>query len=141
MTNPHTGIELIKLSDSDRMVGDPAEDIRGRKVQDRDGTDLGRVDDLLIDPDDQKVRMLHVAHGGILGFGATHSYVPIEAIRAIDDEVVHVAEPKQIVAEAPVYDPELIDAAEYYNELYRHYGYPPFWSAGYIYPGYPYYRI
>ncbi len=141
MTTPNTSIELIKLSDSDRMVGDPAEDIRGRKVQDRDGHDLGRVDDLLIDPHEQKVRMLHVAHGGILGFGATSSYVPIEAIRAIDDEVVHVAEPKQIVAEAPVYDPELIDATEYYNDLYRHYGYPPFWSAGYVYPGYPYYRI
>ncbi|BCY13070.1 PRC-barrel domain-containing protein [Actinoplanes sp. L3-i22] len=141
MTTPSSSIELIKLSDSDRMVGDPAEDIRGRTVQDRDGNDLGRVDDLLIDPEEQKVRMLHVAHGGILGFGATSSYVPIEAIRAIDDDVVHVAEPKQIVAGAPRYDPELIDATEYYNELYRHYGYAPFWSNGYIYPGYPYYRI
>ncbi|WP_436529055.1 PRC-barrel domain-containing protein [Actinoplanes sp. HUAS TT8] len=141
MTTPNTSIELIKLSDSDRMVGDPAEDIRGRKVQDRDGHDLGRVDDLLIDPEEHRVRMLHVAHGGILGFGATSSYVPIEAIRAIDDEVVHVGQPKQIVAEAPVYDPELIDATAYYDDLYRHYGYSPFWSPGYIYPGYPYYRI
>ncbi|GIF06641.1 PRC-barrel domain-containing protein [Actinoplanes siamensis] len=141
MTTPHASIELIKLSDSDQMVGDPAEDIRGRKVHDRDGHDLGRVDDLLIDPEEHKVRMLHVGHGGILGFGAKSSYIPIEAIRAIDDEVVHVAEPKQIIAEAPVYDPALIDATDYYDQLYRHYGYPPFWSAGYLYPGYPYYRI
>jgi sporulation protein YlmC with PRC-barrel domain len=133
VTTPNTGIELVKLSDSDQMVGDPAEDIRGRKVRDRDGNDLGRVDDLLIDLQEHKVRMLHVAHGGILGFGTTASYIPIEAIRAIDDEVVHVAQPKQTVAGAPVYDPELIDAADYYDELYRHYGY--------LYPGSPYYRI
>ncbi|AEV86578.1 PRC-barrel domain-containing protein [Actinoplanes sp. SE50] len=141
MTTPNTGIELVRLSDSDQMVGDPAEDVRGRQVRDRDGHELGRVDDLLIDPAEHRVRMLCVAHGGILGFGATSSFVPIEAIRAIDDDVVHVSEPKQIVAEAPRYDPALIDASEYYNELYRHYGYAPFWSGGYLYPGYPYYRI
>ncbi|GAA4588120.1 sporulation protein YlmC with PRC-barrel domain [Actinoplanes octamycinicus] len=141
MTTPSASIELIELSDSDQVVEDPAEDIRGRKVRDRDGHELGRVDDLLIDPEERKVRFLRVAHGGILGFGGTASFVPVEAIRAIDDEIVHVAEPKQIVAEAPAYDPELIDATEYYHDLYRHYGYPPFWSTGYIYPGYPHYRI
>ncbi|GIF14846.1 PRC-barrel domain-containing protein [Actinoplanes teichomyceticus] len=141
MTTPNAGIELIRLSDTDRMIGDPAEDIRGRAVHDRDGHDLGRVDDLLIDPEEGKVRMLRVEHGGVLGIGATASCVPVEAIRAIDDDVVHVAEPMQIVAEAPRYDPELIDATAYYDELYRHYGYAPFWSTGYVYPGYPYYRI
>jgi sporulation protein YlmC with PRC-barrel domain len=141
MATPSTSIELIKLSDSDQVVGDPAEDIRTRQVRDRDGHELGRVADLLIDPEERKVRFLRVEHGGVLGFGATASFVPVEAIRAVDDEVVHVAEPKQIVAEAPVYDPELVDATEYYHDLYRHYGYMPFWSTGYVYPGYPYYRI
>ncbi|BCJ40960.1 hypothetical protein GCM10010168_47410 [Actinoplanes ianthinogenes] len=141
MTTPSASIELIGLGDSDQVVGDPAEDIRGRKVRDREGHDLGRVEDLLIDPEERKVRFLRVAHGGILGFGTSSSFVPVEAIRAIDDEIVHVAEPKQLVAEAPRYDPELVDATEYYQDLYRHYGYPPFWSAGYVYPGYPYYRI
>ncbi|WIM94270.1 PRC-barrel domain-containing protein [Actinoplanes oblitus] len=141
MTTPSAGIALIELGDSDPVVADPAEDIRGRPVRDRDGHELGRIDDLLIDPEERKVRFLRVAHGGIPGFGATASFVPVEAIRAIDDEVVHVAEPKQIVAEAPRYDPGLVDATEYYHDLYRHYGYSPFWNAGHTHPGNPYYRI
>src|SRR4051794_17680655 len=58
MATPSTSIELIKLSDSDQVVGDPAEDIRGRTVRDRDGHELGRVADLLIDPEERKVRFL-----------------------------------------------------------------------------------
>ncbi len=141
MTTPSTSIQLIRLSNSNQMLGDPAADIRGRTVRDRDGEVLGRIDDLLIDPVEHRVRMLLVEHGGILGFKTTSWYVPIEAIRAIDDEVVHVTEPRQIVAEAPIYDPELVDATDFYNDLYRHYGYPPFWSTGYMYPGYPGHRI
>jgi hypothetical protein len=43
---------------------------------------------------------------------------------------------------APAYDPDLIheDAGEgYYGDVYKHYGYPPYWGPGYTYPPYPYY--
>ena len=42
-----TGISatLIKLGDSDQTVADPSEDIRGRKVYDRTGDELGKVDE------------------------------------------------------------------------------------------------
>lgn len=131
---------LIELGDSEHTLANPDEDIRGRKVIDRDGEDLGKVDDLLIDAAERKVRMLRVEHGGILGIGATASFVPVDAITGVDDDVVHVSESRERVTGAPRYDPDLVKTEELYGELYRHYGYTPFWTAGYTYPMYPYYR-
>lgn len=131
---------LIQLSDSDRMLADPAEDIRGREVRDKDGEDLGRVDDLLIDTDEGKVRMLRVEHGGILGFGATPSFIPVDAVTAVEQDAVVIDQSRDRVAGAPRYDPDTVDQREFYDNLYNYYGYLPYWSAGYLYPGFPYGR-
>ena len=140
MATPNNSIALVKLSDSDHMLTDPAEDIRGRKVIDPDGNDLGKVDDLLIDADERKVRMLRVEHGGVLGIGATASFIPVDAVTGIDDDMVHVSESRDRVSGAPQYDPDLTNTTEAYNALYRHYGYTPYLSSGYVYPMYPFYR-
>lgn len=65
----------IKLSASGKT--DPDRDIRGRTVKDRDGNDMGTVDDLLVAASDQKIRFLRVEHGGVLGFGATRRSSPL----------------------------------------------------------------
>jgi len=39
---------LIKLRDIGQTVADPAEDLRGRHVKDKDGHDIGTVHDLLM---------------------------------------------------------------------------------------------
>ena len=124
---------LIRLSDTGQTVAEPEQDVRGRAVRDRDGEDLGKVDDLLIDEREHRVRFLRVEHGGILGFGTTPSFVPVEAITRIDDDV-HVDRARDVVADAPRYDPELADDTAYYNDLYGYYGYAPFWGPGLIVP-------
>jgi len=47
-------VTLSKLSDTGQTVSNAADDIRGRKVKDKDGNDLGKVDDLLIDDQERK---------------------------------------------------------------------------------------
>lgn len=128
---------LIKLGDTDQTVADPADDIRGRKVRDMTGEDIGKIDDLLIDSQERKVRLLRIEHGGILGFGATPSFIPVDAITRITDDEVHINQSRQRVADAPPYDPDLVDETAYYSNVYGYYGLPPFWGAGYVYPGYP----
>jgi len=128
---------LVRLGDSGRTVADPAEDVRGRKVKDRTGEDLGTVEDLLVDADAGKVRFLRVEHGGILGFGATPSFIPVDAVSRVTDDEVVIDRSREDVAGAPEYDPDLVDQSEYYENLYGHYGYPPFWGVGYTYPGFP----
>ncbi len=141
--------KFIRLSDTQLTVANPAEDVRGRKVIDSEGEEVGEVDDLLVDDRETKVRFLEVASGGFLGLGATQLLIPVEAISRISEDVVHLNEMRQHIAGAPRYDPDLIhrDAAEgefagpnYYEGVYRYYGYPPYWVPGYMYPPYPYYR-
>ncbi|MEU1250076.1 PRC-barrel domain-containing protein [Micromonospora arida] len=66
---PATTAILVKLGDSGQTIAAAEQDVRGRHVLDVDGDDLGKVDDLLIDRDERKVRFLRVEHGGVLGIG------------------------------------------------------------------------
>jgi len=128
------------LSDTDQMVADPTDDIRGRTVRDRDGDEIGTVEDLLVDEQEGKVRFLRVEHGGVLGFGATPSFVPVEAVVRVSDDV-HVDRAKSEVAEAPRYAPDLVDRPDdetaYYGSLYGYYGYVPFWGPAALPPPRP----
>jgi sporulation protein YlmC with PRC-barrel domain len=131
---------LVRLTDTEKAISDPADDIRGRTVCDRNGQDLGSIEDLLIDSAEGKVRLLRVESDGILGLGATSTFIPVEAVREISDEKVRIDRSADVVAGAPRYDPEVVDASEtggteYYRDVYNYYGYPPFWAPGYVPPG------
>jgi sporulation protein YlmC with PRC-barrel domain len=120
---------LSRLSDSDQTIANRGDDVRGRKVKDKVGHEVGRVDDLLIDSKERKVRFLRVEHGGLLGFGQTKSFIPVEAITQITDDDVFIDHSREHVAGAPVYDPDLVDDLPYYSALYGYYGYMPFWTG------------
>ena len=113
---------LVLLSDSEQLMSDQDQDIRGRKVLDHDGKEIGKVDDLLIDAERKKVRLLRVAHGGLFGVGATPLFIPVEAVERVTDDEVVISRSRMRVAEAPQYDPDLFDGEKYFAELYRHYG-------------------
>jgi sporulation protein YlmC with PRC-barrel domain len=142
MAQSETTAALVRLSDTELTVADPAADIRGRNVVDRDGEDLGTVHDLLIDEQDKRVRFLEIASGGFLGFGQTKFLLPVEAITRMNSDTVFVSQTRQRIAAAPRYDPELmhreVGENSYYGDVYQHYGYPPYWGPGYSYPSYPY---
>ncbi|SCL14308.1 Sporulation protein YlmC, PRC-barrel domain family [Micromonospora nigra] len=121
---------LMKLGDSGQTIAAPGKDVRGRHVVDAGGEELGKVDDLLIDSEEHKVRFLRVEHGGILGIGATATFIPVEAVSDIDDDTVRVDLTRQKIEQAPTYDPEVVDDTGYYAELYGYYGYPPFFGPG-----------
>ncbi len=98
---------LSKLGDTDFTVADPEEDIRGRKVVDRSGGEIGEVDALLIDDRETKVRFLRVAAGGFLGISERHFLIPVDAVTRIDDDHVHVDQTREHITGAPAYDPDL----------------------------------
>lgn len=129
---------LTKLGDTDQTVADPGEDVRGRKIKDSDGEDLGTVADLLVDEAEQHVRFLVAEHGGVLGIGATESFIPVDAITRVTDDEVFVNLDRRRIAGAPRYDPELGDKMGFFDDLYGYYGLPPFWGPGYVTPGFPY---
>ncbi|AMM22638.1 hypothetical protein AX769_21100 (plasmid) [Frondihabitans sp. PAMC 28766] len=128
---------LTRLKDTDETVDTTEEDIRGRRVIDKDGQDLGKIDALFIDDKEQRVRFLEVTTGGFLGLGKEKSLIPVDAITHIDPETVHLNQTSDKVAGAPAYDPELIEEpSNFYENTYGYYGVLPFWGFGYAYPSY-----
>lgn len=132
---------LVKLADTDETIISSDEDVRGRHVKDKSGEDLGKVDELLIDTNENKVRFLIVASGGFLGLGEQKSFIPVDAVTRVQVDEVHIDQTRERVASAPAYDPELVEAQGFYDDIYGYYGYMPFWGAAYAYPGYPYYGV
>ncbi len=127
---------LVRLSDADETVADRASDIRGRRVVDNNQKPLGKIDALLLDEDEQKIRFFEVASGGFLGLGEAKSFIPIDAITKITDDEVHINQTAEHVAGAPAYDPALVNQTHFYENTYGYYGIMPFWGMNYSYPYY-----
>jgi sporulation protein YlmC with PRC-barrel domain len=132
---------LTRLGDSELTVANEAEDVRGHKVIDKNGDEIGSVDALLIDEPERKVRFLEVGSGGFLGLGKKQVLIPVDAVRRIDDEHVYIGHERDEVASGPGYDPELMPEPDrpFVEGVYVHYGYLPYWGAGYRHPGYPHF--
>ena len=132
---------LVSMNDAALTPKDPAEDVRGRTVVDVDGKDIGRVEDLMLDEDESRVRFLQVGAGGFLGLGERKFLIPVDVISGIDDDNVHVDRSREHIIAAPAYDPALVqdDSLDLWERAYAHYGYAPYWAEGYMYPGYPFY--
>jgi sporulation protein YlmC with PRC-barrel domain len=130
---------LLRLEDTDLTVADLAEDVRGRAVMDRNGDEIGEVASLLIDEREEKVRFLELESGGLLGLGSERRLVPVDAVVRVEDDTVYVDQTREHVHGSPPYDPQLAYDDSYYTDVYGHYGHPPYWTPGYLYPTYPYY--
>lgn len=124
-------IGLVSLEDSDLTLADPADDLRGMTVVDPHKHRVGTVDDLIIDDDERRVRLLVVSSGGILGLGLSTRLVPVDAVTRIDEQV-HIA-----AAHTQVHDARSDDVGDRtlaYRDMCAAYGYPPFWGPDYVHP-------
>jgi len=135
---------LVKISDTDLTLADPAQDVRGRALVDSEGVKIGEVEDLLIDADERRVRFLTAWEGGygVLHLGKRRFVIPVDAITFIDTKNVHIDQTSERMAdaEAVAYDPTLVPEPSFWEGVYGWYGYPPYWTRGYYYPPYPYYH-
>ncbi len=131
--------ELQKLSDTDLMLSDDRQDVRGRHVTDQHGVSIGHVSNLFIDADERKVRLLEIRSGGFIGLGDKHFLLPADAVTSVDNDCVHVNQTRDRVVHSPAYDPKLTElpTREYWEPFYGYYGLSPYWGNGYMYPGFP----
>ena len=115
------------------------EDVRGRKVLDDAGEEIGSVDGLMVD-DENKVRFLRVESGGFLGLGRTRVMIPVEAVTRVMPHAVSIDRGREHLRDAPVYDPDLVDDRDenywggvygyYWGGVYGYYGFPPYGGMG-----------
>lgn len=149
MRNTMTSPVLEPLSQTNLQPVEPIEDIRGRKVRDRDYRDFGKVDEVYVDPSERRARFISVKSGDILGIGGTRHLIPVEAL-TIDGADVVVNSTTDEINRGPRIDPgrqDLDPEAPAVNqasvngsspivlEVYEHYAVKdPFWSATYQAP-------
>ncbi len=66
-----SGFGLVRLSDTEFILEDQTQDIRGLDVYDSDGEEIGTVEHLYVDEEENEVRFLDYARsGGRMGPGA-----------------------------------------------------------------------
>jgi len=126
----NSALPLVKLSRSDFELQYADEDVRGLQVVTVSGDPIGRVDDLLVDKEEQVVRFLEVGAGGFLGLGERTCLIPIEAVSDVDELHVYVDLSREHLAAAPLHNPHVVQTGSYLNDVYEHYGYPPPWTPG-----------
>jgi sporulation protein YlmC with PRC-barrel domain len=118
-----TGLNLVKLSDSEFVLEDRAQDVRGLDVCDSNGDEVGSVEDLYVDEEERKVRFLDVAAGGFFGLGEKRFLIPVEVVREVNEGGVVVNQGREKVAGSPPFDTGVVPQPSYQREVYDYYGY------------------
>ena len=128
---------VVRFSDSECSLADPAEDVRGRAVLDACGDLIGRIDDLLVDEEKCRLRFISVLPGGPLGMGSRRVLIPVEAITRVSNDSVRIDRDAYQVTAAPGDEPYPLND-EHLRKLYDYYGYPPYWTEDHAYVNLPF---
>ncbi|HEY3172475.1 MAG TPA: PRC-barrel domain-containing protein [Thermoanaerobaculia bacterium] len=103
----------------------------GARVVNLKNENLGKIEDLVIEPEDGRVTFGILSFGGFLGMGEKLFAVPLQMMRTSTEDRTFVLDvDKEKLKNAPSFDndrwPDLHDRA-FGSRVYSYYGYPPYW--------------
>ena len=109
-----------------------ASTIKGDKVVNLQGENLGNIEDLMIDLERGRVGYAVLSFGGFLGMGDKLFAIPWEALTVdMAEKRLVLNVDKELLKRAPGFDknnwPDMTDRT-WGNELYSYYGYKPYWD-------------
>ena len=111
------GSKLVKLEDFDGELEEYWQDARGSKVFDRNGDEIGTVEDLYVYEDASAVHLLKVEVEG------RSFLVPVDAVTSVSEEGVEVEQGEDTITDSPEYDSEDVPDSKTSREVFAHYGY------------------
>ncbi|HEV3279466.1 MAG TPA: PRC-barrel domain-containing protein [Terriglobia bacterium] len=109
-----------------------ASTLKGDKVVNLQGEDLGKIEDLMIDLERGRIAYAVLSFGGFLGMGDKLFAIPWDAftVDTAQKRLVLNAD-KELLKKAPGFDknnwPDMTNSA-WGAELYGYYGYRPYWD-------------
>lgn len=95
-----------------------AQEFIGHKLLDREGNNVGKIDQVYFDDRENTPKWVTVQTGML---GTRHSFVPLEGARDADEDFM-VPFDKDTIKDAPHFDAERHLSVDEENTLYRHYG-------------------
>jgi sporulation protein YlmC with PRC-barrel domain len=108
-----------------------ASSITGDKVVNRQGDDLGRIEEIMLDIDDDRVAYAVLSFGGFLGIGDKLFAVPWKALEIDAEKQCFVLDvPKERLENAPGFDkdewPDFADRS-FGRDIYEYYAVETYW--------------
>jgi sporulation protein YlmC with PRC-barrel domain len=108
---------LVKMSDSGFGVNSRESDIRRLGVFNRNGEQIGSVEDFYVDTQEREVRFLEVGAGGFMGLGEKRFLIPVEAVINFREGGVTVSESGEEISESPPFDTKIIPLDAYERDI------------------------
>ncbi len=112
----------------------PANTLKDHKVINKSGEDLGNIEDLMIDLENDRIAYAVLSFGGFLGMGNKLFAVPWRAFKLKLYEhtlIITLNVDKEVLKKADGFDKDKLPLT--YEELFRvytYYGYQPYWQTG-----------
>ena len=109
-----------------------ASTLKGDKVVNHQGEDLGKIEELMVDLDRGRIAYAVLSFGGFLGMGDKLFAIPWQAF-AVDtaQKRLILNTKKELLEKATGFDksnwPNMADPA-WGSTLYKYYGYKPYWD-------------
>lgn len=119
---------LLRLGDE--PPGGNQQDLRGRRVFDKGGEEIGVISGLLVDEAEGQIRLFEVTVREILPIGTQHVVLPVDAIDRLEPDRLFVDDLRERVLSSPPYNPNATPPPEFWDGLFKYFGYQPFWEAG-----------
>jgi sporulation protein YlmC with PRC-barrel domain len=106
--------------------------IKGDKVVNRAGDNIGKIEELMIDLENGRVAYDVVSHGGLLGIGSKLFAIPWQALKLRAREHTFLLDiPKEILDKAEGFDKDRWPLTrDELSRSYTYYGYKPYWQTG-----------
>jgi hypothetical protein len=112
------GSNLVKADDFEGELDEHWQDARGRKVIDKNGDEVGTVEELYIWEGPSTVHLIAVS-------GDERSFlIPVHTITNVDEEAVALEVGKDKVASSPEFEWDDVPDSETRSAAFTYYGYP-----------------
>lgn len=112
------GSNIVRLDDFEGEVGEHWLEARGTSVLDKNGDEVGTVDELYVWEDASTVHLIKVT-----GEGGSF-LIPVHAVTNVDDDGVKLETAKDKVTSSPEYDSDDVPDDETRRAAFDHFGYP-----------------
>jgi ribosomal 30S subunit maturation factor RimM len=112
------GSNLVKLDDFEGELDEHWQEIRGRKVIDKNGDEVGTVEELYIWEGPSTVHLVTVS-------GEERSFlIPVHTVTNVDEEAVALEVGRVKVMDSPEFDLDDVPDSETRRAAFDYYGYP-----------------
>ncbi len=124
-------LEVFMATTTTAVTALSAKALIGARVVNLKNENLGKIEDLVIEPEDGRVTFGILSFGGFLGMGEKLFAVPLQMMRTSTEDRTFVLDvDKEKLKNAPSFDndrwPDLHDRA-FGSRVYSYYGYQPYW--------------